>query len=229
MPRHRTLSILPFALVALGCNGESGHRVKVGDVAFCLPQKNVIDVSWYQGMKPLPTDRDFAFLLQAADLPKSIQYVPSLSVRGEPLPVTGVVGIESSGMIDRPPLDHHWVQYAKAPGAVIEVDTKAHRLAAFEDKSRQFWIVWQVDAQAKLEVASLPQAARVLASCRRMEFGSAPGNKAPASVSCQRTFAADGLRISYSFGESSLNLVPQLDTALIKQVNAWKCERAGAA
>jgi len=26
-----------------------------------------------------------------------------------------------------------------------------------------------------------------------------------------------------------LDLVPQLDAALVKQVNAWKCNRAGAA
>jgi hypothetical protein len=229
MQHHRTLAVLPIILVVLGCNAESGHRVKVGDVAFCVPRKNVVDVSWYTGMKPLPTDRGFAFLLEAADLPKSIEYVPSLSVGGDPLPVTGVVGVESSGMIDRPPLDHHWVKYAKAPGAAIEVDTKTHTLAAYEDTRRQFWIVWQVDAREKLDVASLPQAARVLASCRRTVFLSAPGRKVQASASCQRTLAAGGLRIAYSFGESNLSVVPELDAALINQVNAWKCERAGAA
>jgi hypothetical protein len=229
MQRNRTVAVLPFILLLLGCKGEDVHRVMIGEVAYCLPRKNVIDVSWYTGMKPLPTDKDFAFLLPAADLPKSIDYVPSLSVLGEPLPVTGVVGIESSAMIARPPLDHHWVQFAKAPDAAIEVNTKAHRLVAFEDPSRQFWIVWQVDTGANLAVTSLPQAARVLASCRKTDFGSAPGNKVQASTSCRRTFAAEGLRISYSFGDSSLDLVPQLDAALVKQVNAWKCNRAGAA
>lgn len=229
MQRNRTLAVLPFILFVLGCKGDDSHRVMIGDIAYCVPKKNAVDVSWYTGIKPQPTDRDFAFLLPAADLPKSIDYVPSLSVLGDPLPVTGVVGMESSGMIDRPPLDHHWVQYAKAPAAVIEADTKAHRLAAFEDASRQFWIVWQVDAGANLAVTSLPQAARVLASCRKTIFGSAPGNRVQASTSCQRTLAADGLRISYSFGESNLNLVPQLDAALIRQVSAWKCNRAGAA
>ena len=165
MQHARTIAVLPVTLAMLGCIGEDVRRVKVGDVPFCVPRKNLIDVSWYTGMKPLPTDRGFAFELQAAELPKEIKYVPSLSVRGDPLPVTGVVGEESSGMIDRPPLDHYWVQYAKAQDAVIEVDSGGHRLVAFEDKSRQFWIVWQVDARSKLGVESVPQAARVLASC----------------------------------------------------------------
>lgn len=228
MQRNRTLAALLLTLLVLGCQGADVHRVMIGDVAYCLPQKNVIDVSWYTGMKP-PTDKDFAFLLPAADLPKSIDYVPSLSVLGEPLPVTGVVGVESSAMIDRPPLDHHWVQFAKAPNAAVEANAKAHRLVAFENPSRQFWIVWQVDTGATLAVTSLPQAARVLASCRKTVFGSAPDNKVQASTSCRRTFATEGLRISYSFGDSNMDLVPQLDAALVKQVNAWRCNRAGAA
>lgn len=229
MLHTRTLLFLPTALALLSCDSDTAYRVKVGDVSFCVPRNNIIDVSWYTGIRPLPTDRDFAFAVPAAELTKSLEYVPSLSVLGDSLPVTGVVSVESSGMIDRPPIDHYWVQYAQAPGAVIEIDSKANTLAAFEDKTRQFWVMWQVDTKAKLEVESVPQAARVLASCRRTVFGSAPGNKVQDSTSCQRTIAVGGLRISYTFGESSLPLIPQLDTALINQVNAWKCVRAGAA
>lgn len=41
---------------------------------------------------------------------------------------------------------------------------------------------------------------------------------------CQ-AFATGGHRISYTFGESNLNLIPKLDSALINQVNAWTSRR----
>jgi len=226
----RTLAASLCIVAVLGCNGDNVVRTRVGSVEFCVPKKNAIEVSgWLEyATRHLP-DSGFAFIVEPAHLPKSIGYVPSLSIRGDPRPVTGVVEVESLGMIDLFPPDHHWVQYANAPGALIERSEDAHTLTAFEDSTREFWVVWQFKAGEELSPESLSRAARVLAYCRKTVFGSSPSNKVQTSVHCRRTITDDGLRISYSFGESNLRILPAMDAAVIHQVKARRCQRASAA
>jgi len=230
MIRPRIVSACVIALLLSGCSEDAVVRTDVGGSAFCVPKSNAIEVSsWVSyATRHLP-DSGFAFLLPPSRLPKSLEYTPSLSVRGDPLPITGVVDVESSGMNDDLPIDHHWVKYARTQGASIRIDTQARTLTAFEDSSRKFWVVWRVAEGQELSPQSLPAGARVLVSCRKIIFGQSSAYKVQESTSCKRTIAKDGLRISYSFGEANIAVLPALDAAVVEQVNAWRCTAKSAA
>jgi hypothetical protein len=230
MVRLCSVAACVIPLVLLGCTEDAVVRTDVGSSAFCVPKSNAIEVSgWVSYATQHFPHSGFAFLMPPDRLPKSFDYKPSLSVRGDPLPITGVVDVESRGMIDHPPTDHHWVKYAKAQGASIRIDAQARTLTAFEDSNREFWVVWRVAEGQDLSPQSLPAGARVLATCRKTIFGQSPASKVRESTSCERTIAKDGLRISYSFGEANLAILPALDAAVVEQLNVWRCKVKSAA
>jgi hypothetical protein len=230
MPSLRLLATSACTLSLLGCAGDEVLRTTVGTTDFCVPKRNAIEpTGWINHATRHLPNSGFAFLVEVRDFSKLVAYTPSLSARGDPLPITGVVDVEASGMIDRPPANHHWVVYATAPGAQVLLDRESRTLTAFEDQTRAFWVIWQIAEGGALSPQALPQSARVLASCRRTVFRASSKSQIQESTSCRRTIAVDGFRISYSFGEPSIGRLPELDAAVVKQVKAWRCARQNAA
>jgi hypothetical protein len=230
MFRHRHVLAILGAILLAGCTDTSVVRTQVGGMDFCVPKQNAIEVSgWVKHATEHLPDTGFAFLLPLGTLPQALGYVPSLSVRGDPLPLTGVVDVESSGVIDRPSADHHWVTYPRSQVASIVVDPSTRTLTAYEDSSRAYWVVWRIPDGQELSPNSLPDGARVLAACKRTVFGQSPSNKVHESTTCRRTIASNGLRIAYSFGAGNLARLPAIDAAVVDEVNSWSCHRAGAA
>ena len=221
---------LILAAGLLGCVKDDFVRTTVAGVEYCVPKRNAVEVSgWVEYATGHLPSSGFAFKIPASDFSKSIEYTPSLTILGAPMPVHGAVDSDSRGVIDRPAPDHHWVQFARAKDARIEPHAISRTLTVFEDESRSFWVVWQVAEGKPFDATSIPADAKVLATCRKTFFGQASAKHVPESVSCQRVFAKGGLRIDYSIGADNLARLSELDVTVFQQVQAWHCRRQSAA
>jgi hypothetical protein len=223
-----TVTLLAIAMVITqlsACN--HGETMQVGSNTYCVPKENLIEpIGWLEDATGNMRHDGFAFVLTPNLLLPTLNYRPAPNIKGEPMAISGTVEpARHDEWLSSLPPDNYWRGLAEGPNAIIEHDKKLHQIRAYQTPTRDRWIVWGIDPSFDLKPTSIPKGGSIVAHCDRTDFRTLALHKVDETTICRRRVIRDDLLISYSFGESNLPILPELDSDVRRVIHSWQCKK----
>ena len=201
------------------------ETIQIGSTRFCVPDVDVINTPELvpNDSKQLNYD-GVAFAVINEVLPPDVHYDPAPNIFGKAIPISGTLApARSDEWLGKMPASNYWRQLAEGPNAIIETDSEAHQIRAFQTAARDRWMVWAIDPAYPVEPASIGNGGSILALCHRTDFRGIGNHRVDETVTCQRRSLRGDFFLSYTFGGQNIQRVAALDDEVWKIVLSWRC------
>lgn len=230
MPRL-LLALLAAGVPLVGSAVDGAATVRIGAETFCVPQENLIEVpGWLEdATRHLPKEEAFAFVIPLRAVASTIGYVPQLNIKGEPMPPTGTLAPRQDGeWLSRLSPDSYWRRIAESPNAIIEIDRRLRHIRAYETEKRDRWIVWAIKPGFEVSPRSIANGGSFAALCHRTDFRAISSRRIDETTSCERQTLQGEYFLSYSFAESNIARLQEMDQEFLRVVLSWRCKKPTA-
>lgn len=220
--------IFLVGIAAVKISSSNTVLKKIGSETFCVQRENLIEpIGWLDDITRYMRHDGFAFVLQNNLLEPSLNYRPASNIKGGPIPISGTVEpSRNDEWLSRLPNDNYWRRIAEDRDAIIELDTKLHQIRAYQTPAKDRWIVWSIDPKFDLLPSSIAEGGSIVAHCDRTDFRSISFHAVNENITCQRRVVRGDLLLSYSFGESNLSKLQELDSEIWRVLFSWQCKNA---
>jgi len=215
--------LMPVCAMAIG--SPPTETIQIGSTRFCVPQEDMIGApGWIpNNSKQLKKD-GVAFAVISKTLSANLHYEPAPNIFGKALPISGTLETaRRDEWLSKLPASNYWRQLAEGPNAIVEMDSQAHQIRAFETAARDRWMVWAIDPTDPVEPAFIGNGGSILAHCHRTDFRSIGIHRVDETVNCDRRTLRGDFFLSYTFGGQNIQRVAALDDEVWKIVLSWRC------